>query len=110
MTHPYLNKCTSSEISFEINESKKQLDALLGNPVQSFAYPYGHYPSNYKETLKNAGYKCAVSMYSKAFTVLSDPYCMRRTVVRQDETPETFKWKISSYYYWLRVFSDYFIY
>lgn len=110
MTHPHLNKCAPSEISFEIKESKKQLDALLGNPVQSFAYPYGHYPPDYKEIMKKAGYKYAVSMYSKAFTVLSDPYCMRRTVIGQNETPRSFKWKTSPFYYRFRALSDYFVY
>lgn len=110
MTHPHLNKCTPSEIFYEINESKQRLEALLGKAVHSFAYPYGHYPPNYKEIMKNAGYKYAVSMYSKALTVLSDPYCIRRTVIGQNETPVTFKWKTSSLYYRLRVFSDYFTY
>ncbi len=109
MTHPHLNKCTPSEIEYEINESKKQLDALLGNPVVSFAYPYGHYPTSYREILSKADYKYAVSMYSKSFTTLSDPYCIRRTVVEQGDTAITFKRKISPMYNYLRVFSDYFI-
>ena len=108
MTHPHLDKCTPTEVLYEINESKKQLEAILSEEVHSFAYPYGHYPSHYKEIMRNAGYQCAVSMYSRALTVLGDPYCIRRTVVEQNESPAAFKWKISPLYYRFRVFSDYF--
>lgn len=97
MTHPHLNACPPDMVEYEINESKKQLDNLLENPVESFAYPYGHYPENYKAIMQKAGYKCAVAMDSQALTIQNDPYCVRRIVIEQGETPDTFKKKLSSF-------------
>jgi peptidoglycan/xylan/chitin deacetylase (PgdA/CDA1 family) len=108
MTHPHLNQCSQANAIYEITESKKQIEAFLGKPVEAFAYPYGHYPKNYKIIMEDAGYSCAVSMYSTSFSVLDDPYCIRRTVIEQGETLQSFKKKLSKPYQYSRIMSDYF--
>ncbi len=93
MSHAHLNECSPEAAEYEITESKKQLEKILNQPVDSFAYPYGHYPENYKTIMKQAGYKCAVAMESGSHDVLSDPYCIKRVTIEQGETPDTFKKK-----------------
>ncbi len=108
MTHPHLNQCSNTEAVYEIKESKKQIEAFLDKPVRSFAYPYGHYPTDYKAIMKEAGYNCAVSMYSTAPTVFSDPYRIRRSVVEYGVTPQAFRKQLSSFYQYSRIISDFF--
>ena len=46
----------------EIKESKKQLEALLGKPIEYMAYPYGWHCDVSKKNMKEAeeaGFKCA---------------------------------------------------
>jgi peptidoglycan/xylan/chitin deacetylase (PgdA/CDA1 family) len=108
MTHPHLNQCTDETAEAEIRQSKTQLEQLVNRPVTSFAYPYGHYPDRYVEIMSGCGYKTAVSMYSKARSTLSDPYCIRRTVVTDKESSFSLKVKLSGVYNNARVLYDYY--
>ncbi len=60
ITHPMLRKVDDSE--YEIAESKRQLEQLLGHPILYMAYPYGR-QSSVSQKVKiqacNAGYECA---------------------------------------------------
>jgi peptidoglycan/xylan/chitin deacetylase (PgdA/CDA1 family) len=108
MTHPHLNQCTDKEAESEIRQSKAQLEQLLNRPITSFAYPYGHYPAAYNDLMRKCGYKTAVSMYSKATATFSDPYCIRRTVITDKESPLSLKVKLSAIYNSMRVPYDYY--
>jgi peptidoglycan/xylan/chitin deacetylase (PgdA/CDA1 family) len=106
MTHPHLHTCTADEVAYEIGESKIKLEKLLNRPILSFAYPYGDYPANYRKVLPHYGYKWAVSMYSRAKTIIEDPYCIRRTIIEYGETPVSFGRKLSGKYNEERVMVD----
>ena len=108
VNHVHLHQCTPDAIRFELTESKTQLEKIIGKTVTSFAYPYGHYPRNYREMMKTAGYTCAVSMYSKFISPLSDPYCIRRTVVETHETVRSFKRKLTLSYHYSRILQDWY--
>ncbi len=97
ISHPHLNECSPEVAEYEITESKKQLEEILNQPVDSFAYPYRHYPENYKAILKQAGYKYAVAMESSPHNILSDPYCIRRVTVEQGDTAGTFTKKLLAF-------------
>jgi peptidoglycan/xylan/chitin deacetylase (PgdA/CDA1 family) len=59
MTHPRLSKVSVLESDFEINESKKYLEKIIGKPIISFCYPGGDYNQTHIKQVKNAGYKIA---------------------------------------------------
>jgi len=42
-THPDLRKLDLAEVQAEMEDSRSELEVLLGKPVISFAYPYGEY-------------------------------------------------------------------
>lgn len=42
-THPDLRYLTPEEMEQELEGGKRDLEVILGRPVVSFAYPYGHY-------------------------------------------------------------------
>lgn len=60
MSHPMLRKVDN--IDYELCESKRQLEAMLGHEVLYLAYPYGRQSSVSRKVMdqaKYAGYKCA---------------------------------------------------
>jgi peptidoglycan/xylan/chitin deacetylase (PgdA/CDA1 family) len=64
VSHPYLSKITDpAELRKEIIESKRILEADLGLPVTSFAYPFGQYTPRVVDLVKQAGYTSARGTY-----------------------------------------------
>ena len=61
MTHANLVKLDETSCWQEIIESKHNLENLLGEPVISFAYPYGSYNETVKQLTERAGFRCAVA-------------------------------------------------
>lgn len=41
MTHPYLTRISKSEMRYEVLGSKKELENILGDPVEHFSFPFG---------------------------------------------------------------------
>jgi peptidoglycan/xylan/chitin deacetylase (PgdA/CDA1 family) len=63
-SHPYLSKITdTASLRREIFDSRVKLEQVLGSPVTSFAYPFGHYTPQIVEMVKQAGYRSARSTY-----------------------------------------------
>ena len=62
-THPPLSRLTAKQQDKEIRTSKVDLEAALGHPVKSFAYPFGNYARGSVDLVAAAGfdYACAVA-------------------------------------------------
>jgi len=61
VTHANLDKLNDEQCFMELLESKKQLERLIHQPVESFAYPFGIYSQRDADLAKQAGYKTAVT-------------------------------------------------
>ncbi len=61
VTHKWLKDQTIEKLSYEISQSKIDLENLIQKPVTSFAYPYGAFDQNAIIQTKLAGYETAVS-------------------------------------------------
>ncbi|MCV3284836.1 polysaccharide deacetylase family protein [Aeromonas veronii] len=81
LTHPRLSKLTSEQQAHEIQENKRQLEALLGHPLLSFAYPYGDMNESAKEQAITAGYRFAVATNSGPKAMHLDPFQIRRIAI-----------------------------
>ncbi|MGL6411416.1 polysaccharide deacetylase family protein [Aeromonas veronii] len=81
LTHPRLSKLTPEQQAHEIQENKRQLEALLGHPLFSFAYPYGDMNDSAKEQAIAAGYRFAVATNSGPKAMHQDPYQIRRIAI-----------------------------
>lgn len=63
MTHVNLGKLNDEKLRLkELTESRTQLQLLTGQPVESFAYPFGIYGQADVETARAAGYQDAVTV------------------------------------------------
>ena len=81
LTHPRLSKLAPEQQAHEIQENKRQLEALLGHPLLSFAYPYGDMDENAKEQVVAAGYRFAVATNSGPRAMHQDPFRIRRIAI-----------------------------
>ncbi len=60
--------------AYEIIEDKRRLEALTGQPLRMFAYPFGTFDPPCKDALRLAGYQGARTVRStRAFSLPSDP-------------------------------------
>jgi peptidoglycan/xylan/chitin deacetylase (PgdA/CDA1 family) len=59
--HADLSKATPDEAYRELASSRQALEDLLGRPVTTVAYPYGHYSAACPAAAERAGYRSAVT-------------------------------------------------
>lgn len=59
--HPDLSKTSEAKAEREINQSKKDLEALIGKSIVSFCYPAGKYNDQTIEITRKAGFKYATT-------------------------------------------------
>jgi peptidoglycan/xylan/chitin deacetylase (PgdA/CDA1 family) len=59
--HADLSKATADEAYRELASSRQALEDLIGRPVTSVAYPYGHYSAACPAAAERAGYRSAVT-------------------------------------------------
>jgi peptidoglycan/xylan/chitin deacetylase (PgdA/CDA1 family) len=83
-THPELDRLPPGETAVEAGRSKALLEDGLGQPVRSFAYPYGHYDRRVRNAVAAAGYSGACTMNSWAATARDHPLELPRTAVLSD--------------------------
>ncbi|MBW3762378.1 polysaccharide deacetylase family protein [Aeromonas jandaei] len=81
LTHPRLSKLSPEQQAHEIQENKRQLEALLGQQLLSFAYPYGDINDSAKEQAIAAGYRFAVATNSGPKAMHQDHYQIRRIAI-----------------------------
>ena len=96
--HLELAKVDENQQRDEIFRSKSQLESLLGITPEFYAYPHGSYTEPVKELLRDAGYRGACSMFSKAGSVTEDPFCLRRIMPHRGDSALSFRLKLSPIY------------
>ncbi len=65
VSHPFLTHCGGSWMGREILGSRRQLEGLIGRPVDLFAYPNGDYDRMVAELVRAAGYRAAFAVASR---------------------------------------------
>jgi len=96
--HRDLTACSDAHLDEEIVRSRQDLQRRFGVEVGAFAYPYGRHGARLFPRLVQAGYQCAVSIFSNAKTVTENPFAMRRVYVHPCDTPLRFRFKLSPLY------------
>jgi len=78
VTHSSLLKITDERARFEIEDSKTQLERMLGVPVHQFCYPYGDYAKGHLEWVRRAGYWAATTTKrGRVVCAIREDYKMR---------------------------------
>lgn len=100
VSHSMLSALPASVQRDEIEQSKKDLEGVLGFPVRSFAYPFGTLSDYTRETVsivKQLGFDCACSNFKDVVQPGADVFQLPRLIVR-DWKPEEFANRVVNWY------------
>jgi D-inositol-3-phosphate glycosyltransferase len=67
MTHPRLTEVDDDTALYEMRESKKYLEKLLGTKITTFCYPGGNYAARHVAMAKRAGFRYARTVKRHGF-------------------------------------------
>jgi peptidoglycan/xylan/chitin deacetylase (PgdA/CDA1 family) len=81
-THRDLSRLDGADLEAEVASSKRDLEAALGRPVATLAWPYGRTSAAAKEAARRAGYAAAVAIHDHAGAAAGDPFGVPRQPVR----------------------------
>lgn len=90
-SHPELDVLPAAAARKEILESRAALEACLGWPVASFAYPYGKYCRKVREMVQGAGFTSACAVKHALSSNDDDPFSLARIQVPPDVPLATFE-------------------
>ncbi|MGH8671429.1 MAG: polysaccharide deacetylase family protein [Burkholderiales bacterium] len=93
-THPDLTVASESCIKEEIEDSKRELEDLLGRGIENFAYPYGRLNDGVADRVRRAGYRFACGVKPGWFGSTADKYGLRRVTVFGDDSLSAFARKL----------------
>lgn len=79
MSHPYLTKIPLVQAAYEISESKKYLENVIGNEITSFCYPYGDYNQKIVHLVSENNFKIARTIKRFSFEKPTKPFEMGTT-------------------------------
>ena len=82
-THADLPTLSDEELAEELTGSKTKLEELLGQSVDSVAYPYGNLDSRVPDAARRAGYRCALSTRHGKNTEADDLFAMKRIIIKR---------------------------
>jgi peptidoglycan/xylan/chitin deacetylase (PgdA/CDA1 family) len=105
VSHKALSSLSSREVSAEIIDSKKEIEARISRPVFSFAYPYGkkeHYVAAVsRAALSEAGIRLAVTTEPGLNRLLkAQRYELKRFSVAHGDSTGVFRFKVASGCFW----------
>jgi peptidoglycan/xylan/chitin deacetylase (PgdA/CDA1 family) len=84
-THPVLSRLASEAQRDEIRLARRDLGAVIGTPLTSFAYPFGRpedYDAGTVKLVREAGFSCACSNFASPVGSGADPFQIPRFEVR----------------------------
>ncbi len=99
VSHQVLARVDEHTAGAEIGESKRVLEARIGNRVAFFAYPNGtsaDFTHSTIEELKNAGYSAAVTTIRGVNKSGADLFRLRRTGIYLTDTLNVIKLKLAA--------------
>lgn len=106
-THRNLARLTIDQMRDEITRSKQIVEDALGEPVRSFAYPFGkrgiHYNENTVNLVREAGFQGAAAVAFRSVTARNSlkVFEIPRFFVNRSDSPLNFRRKVEGYMDWL---------
>lgn len=88
VNHPILTSVSLEDASWEITQSKKDLENELGHNISAFAYPNGglrDFNRRIAALVRESGFSCAVATIPRWINSKSDLYKLGRIKVVEDE-------------------------
>ena len=87
LTHPYMDDLSESEILYELQSDKANLEELFGREIKGFAVPFDYYSELIESCVKQCGFEYArISEERHSFVSQNDYYKWKATVFHTDAT------------------------
>ncbi len=80
-THVHLDTVNEKRGREELTRSKETLEQILGQPVTTFAYPYGHYHKQARQWVVDAGFKAACAVKHAISHTDDDLFSLARVTI-----------------------------
>jgi peptidoglycan/xylan/chitin deacetylase (PgdA/CDA1 family) len=84
MSHPQLDCLPRDQAAQEVRQCKDILEQVLGQPVDSFAYPHGYYDHEVRQMVVDSGYSSASAVKDALSHVDDDRFALARITVKAD--------------------------
>lgn len=99
-THPHLTEVDDVKLKDELEQSKKDLEAMFGRPMKYFTYPFGALNEKVMKQTQDAGYSLAFTTSAKQLKQMKEgPFSLVRVKMNQAcENPALFLLKASNLY------------
>ena len=100
VSHPILTRISLDEVSGELLQSKQHVEAEIGKPVLSFAYPNGQssdFNNEIIDRVHQAGFEIAFTLLpgpTRRVTVLKNPFAIRRVFLSHTDSFPKFAAKL----------------
>lgn len=95
--HRRLPELDEAELAHELTASKTALEAIVGKPVRTFAYPYGEWSPRERDAVAAAGYAFGLAT-DRGVPIEQDRYAAARRIMFSATSAFGFYKKTSSWY------------
>ena len=85
LDHPCLTDLSLDTARHQISASRKALQDQTGEPVTTFAYPYGCFSESLRDLVKEAGFTNATTTVRRRARPDNDPFLLPRKIVRDSD-------------------------
>jgi peptidoglycan/xylan/chitin deacetylase (PgdA/CDA1 family) len=89
-SHAQLDQLADGALHREVWDCKTILEGLIGQPVQSFAYPYGYFSCRARAAVVAAGYRSAAVVSNAIAHPRNDRFALPRLTIRRATDLSTF--------------------
>ena len=104
--HPVLTRCGDLECTEEIANCKHEIETLVQNVCEHFAYPNGNYGNREVNLLKAAGFKSARTCDIGWNDHLTDPFRLRAIIIDDNASMRRFAAQLTGIPLFLRYLSE----
>jgi peptidoglycan/xylan/chitin deacetylase (PgdA/CDA1 family) len=91
MTHPYLTDLDEAGLRREIAEAKKQLESIVGRPIEHFSCPGGRCDERVVNIAREAGFKTVATSRAYANEPATDRFALGRVAIMRDLSLRAFE-------------------
>jgi peptidoglycan/xylan/chitin deacetylase (PgdA/CDA1 family) len=101
LTHPFLPETTKTEAYQEIVESRKELEKMLGRPIELFSFPFGGFTQALVDICREAGYRRVFTTLPTLAVNSREGFAVGRVRADTTDWPLETHLKIAGAYRWL---------
>jgi len=101
VSHPNLTTISKDQLKKELEQSKSELEYIIGEEVTSFSYPYGHYNKTVIDMCKKIGYKTGCTIFHDLYLELENKYEIPRLTVNSYDLVKDMQSKINGDHQWI---------